>query len=279
MPTAPQTITPLPTPVPTRQDPVNFNARADATLAQLPDTIADMNAVAANVYANAVEADADAVTADAAAAAAAISAAAAAASAASALNAPGTSATSTTSLAIGTGSKSLTIQTGKAFSVGQIVLLAAGTAGNWMIGQITAHDSGTGALTVNVTQTAGSGSHAAWTVTPTAPHAALQWLVVSGAQTLTPYTRIALDVSSGTPDENGVLFSLTMPPAPPTDAWLMFCCDAGDLRAARVKLLRNGELMPGEANGPAGAWDFLIDSNVPFLLVYRGASKGWRLAL
>lgn len=88
---------------------------------------------------------------------------AAAASAASAVNAPGTNATSTTSLAIGTGSKAFTIQTGKAFSVGQ-TLVAASASGpsNFMIGQVTAHNSGTGALTLNVTQTGGSGTKTDW---------------------------------------------------------------------------------------------------------------------
>ena len=71
----------------------------------------------------------------------------AAASAATATNAPGTSATSTTSLAIGTGSKSLTVQTAKAFVVGQWVTVTnTATPANWMHGQITAYTSGTGAL-------------------------------------------------------------------------------------------------------------------------------------
>ncbi len=96
---------------------------------------------------------------------AAASASAAATSAASALTAPGTSATSTTSLTIGTGTQNLTIQTGKAFSVGQNVVIAnTPSPYKRMAGVITAHDSGTGALTVSVDQANDTGTFSAWTV-------------------------------------------------------------------------------------------------------------------
>lgn len=97
--------------------------------------------------------------------AAAASAVAASDSAASALNAPGTNATSTTSLAIATGSKAFTIQTGKAYVVGQtLVAASAADPANFMAGQVTAHNSGTGALTILVTQTGGSGTKTDWVI-------------------------------------------------------------------------------------------------------------------
>jgi hypothetical protein len=72
-------------------------------------------------------------------------------------------ATSATSLAIGTGSKTLTIPAGKAFQVGQWALIQeTSNSANQMLGQITAY-SGT-SLTVNVTATGGSGTHADWTI-------------------------------------------------------------------------------------------------------------------
>lgn len=111
----------------------------------------------------------------------------AAVSAISALNAPGTSATSATSLAIGTGSKSFTIQVGKAYSIGQFLVIAYTiTPANYMIGQITAFDSGTGAVTVNVASVGGSGTYATWSVALTATDS--QTLI---AKTLTTprYTR------------------------------------------------------------------------------------------
>lgn len=88
-----------------------------------------------------------------------------------ALNAPATQATSTTSLTISTGSKSLTLaQTGKAFVLGQYVIITStASPTNWMIGAITAFTAGTGAMTVNVTNIGGSGTIAAWSVTPSGP--------------------------------------------------------------------------------------------------------------
>lgn len=103
--------------------------------------------------------------------------------AATAINAPGTSATSTTSLTIGTGSKSLTLaQTGKAFAVGQDVVIARTSAPvNRMIGVITAFDAGSGAMTVNVTDTEGSGGpFTDWTIALTGP---------SGGGSSVPITR------------------------------------------------------------------------------------------
>ncbi len=76
----------------------------------------------------------------------------------SAINAPGTSATSTSPLTIGTGSKTLDIQPGKAFTPGQFVIIADQTTpANYMVGQITAHNSTTGSLTVNVNAIGGVG--------------------------------------------------------------------------------------------------------------------------
>lgn len=102
---------------------------------------------------------------------AAASAAASAASATTALNAPGTQATSVTSLAVGIGSRSLTLaESNKAFVVGQFVqIVSTASTANWMVGAITAFTPGTGAMTVNVTNTGGTGTIAAWTITPTNP--------------------------------------------------------------------------------------------------------------
>jgi len=97
-------------------------------------------------------------------------------------------ATSTTSLTVGTGSKSLTVDTGKGYAVGQAVMIAS-TAGptNYLTGQVTSYDSGTGALVVNVTSVAGSGTVAAWTVSVSA--------VVAGGG-VSPYSIVVL--TSGT---------------------------------------------------------------------------------
>jgi len=142
-------------------------ADQDPYLADVADAVtSSLTAVANAVAANASTASAAAATATTQAGYATSNATAAAASAASALNAPGTSATSTTSLTIGTGSKSLTlVQTDKAFALGQFVMIAStASPTNYMIGQITAFTSSTGAMTVTVSQVGGSGTISAWTV-------------------------------------------------------------------------------------------------------------------
>lgn len=80
------------------------------------------------------------------------------ASALTALNSPGTSATSTSNVLLSSGAaKTLTIQTGKAFAIGQFIMCAVRTApSNYMIGQIISYDSGTGALSFYSEQAAGA---------------------------------------------------------------------------------------------------------------------------
>lgn len=74
-------------------------------------------------------------------------------------------ATSTTSVTIGTGAKSLTVQTGKLFQIGQFVTIANTPAPqNYMVGQVTGYDAGTGALDVDVTFYDGSGTYDAWSI-------------------------------------------------------------------------------------------------------------------
>jgi len=105
---------------------------------------------------------------------------AALASFASAVAEAGTYATSTTSLSIGTGTKSPTIQTGKNFVVGMSVLITdAADATNWMTGDVTAYNSGTGAMTVEVVAVNGSGTKASWKVALTGPALATAKVVVN----------------------------------------------------------------------------------------------------
>lgn len=100
------------------------------------------------------------------AAAAAASEAAAAAWAASALNAPGTNATSTTSVAIANNvDKTFVIQTGKAYVIGQTLNAAsAANPANYMAGQVKSYNSGTGSLVITVAQIGGSGTFADWVI-------------------------------------------------------------------------------------------------------------------
>lgn len=72
--------------------------------------------------------------------------------------------TSTSSVAIATGSTGFTTQAGKAFDVGTFVLIRsdANPSVDWVFGQVTAYSSTS--LTVNVTAIGGSGTHADWTI-------------------------------------------------------------------------------------------------------------------
>lgn len=122
-------------------------------------------------------------------AAAQAQAAAAAASAASAVLSPTTNGTSTTSLTIGTGAQTLTTQTGKNFVVGMSVKIARTAAPtNWMAGDVTAYDGATGALTVDIIATNGSGTFTDWTISLSGP--------VYGA--VAAHTHDAADVITGT---------------------------------------------------------------------------------
>lgn len=166
MPTTPPSITALPAP-PDPNNRATFNTLAYPWSVAQQTLATEVGAVATNVFNNATDAATSATTATTQAGIATTQATAAAASAASAINAPGTQATSLTSLAVGTGTKSFTLaQTGKAFTVGQSVVIAstAAPSTNQMIGLINSFNSGTGAMVVDVTSIKGSGTIADWTI-------------------------------------------------------------------------------------------------------------------
>jgi hypothetical protein len=120
----------LPTP-PSTSDPANFDARADAFLGALQPFSVDMNALATN------------------------------------LGGAQFIGSSSSSVAVGTGSKSFAATTGLSWAIGQPLMIAsAADPSNYMTGQVTAYNSGTGALTVNVASDGGSGTHADWVISP-----------------------------------------------------------------------------------------------------------------
>ncbi|NCC41583.1 MAG: hypothetical protein EOM21_19620, partial [Gammaproteobacteria bacterium] len=115
---------------------------------------ATSEANAATSETNAATSETNAGTSETNAAASALAAAASAAK---------LSGTSTTSLAIGTGSKAFTTQADKFFDVGAWLLITSDAdPANYMHGQVTAY-SGT-SLTVNVTNVGGSGTLDDWTI-------------------------------------------------------------------------------------------------------------------
>lgn len=123
------TITALPTP-PSTNDPANFAVKADALLAALPTFVAETNATAA------------------------------------AMNLNSTTDTSVSSVAIGTGTKSFTVSTGKSFQPGMYLILAdsAAPSTNSIFAQITSYNTGTGALVVEGLTVRGSGTKSSWVI-------------------------------------------------------------------------------------------------------------------
>jgi hypothetical protein len=166
------TISALPTPPGPGDSRDVFNTRAFALLGALPLFVTEANAQATTVNSATTAASGSATAASGYASSASASAATATTAASTAINGPGTTATSTSDVLVGTGSKSFTLaQTGKAFTVGQWVYLAdaASPSTRWVHGTITAFNSGTGALTVNVVRTAGASNCANWLVMPASP--------------------------------------------------------------------------------------------------------------
>jgi len=306
-------ITALPTPVPTRADPANFSTRADTFLAALPQFVTDANTLATSVStsetnaansataaaASATSASTQATNAANSATSAATQATNAATSASSAAGAPGTNATSSTSIAIATGSKSFNlVEANKAYSIGQsLVIASTASPSNFMVGQITAFTSSTGAITVNVTATGGSGTFTAWSVALT-PIAGTVVTTVNGSsgaitgiatlvgvetftnKTLTsptinsPTVRVAplYITTSQTLVSNGVYayganINMTLPLSPTVGDWINVASTGSFQTAA---LLRNSQ------NIMSLAQDLTLDKDYcRCTLVYVDSTRGW----
>lgn len=188
-------MTALP-PAPSRSNPATFADRGDAMMAALPGFVSEANALEANVVAKEAAATA-------AAAAAVPAAETAVAAALTAVNAPGTSATSSTSLTVGTGSKSMTVQTGKNIVAGMSVKVASSANGAiWMAGDVISYNSSTGTLVVLVGVTQGAGTFSSWVVSLSAPMAQTSKLSYSARTANVQLTAAEIgtliDVKSGT---------------------------------------------------------------------------------
>jgi len=75
-----------------------------------------------------------------------------------------TTGSSVTSNTIGTGAKSFTTQTGLGYGVGR-TLRMANSSTNFMTGEVTSYNSGTGSLVMNITSVSGSGTFTSWVIT------------------------------------------------------------------------------------------------------------------
>lgn len=114
----------------------------------------------------------------------------------------GVTSSSTTSLTISTGSKTLTVGTGLGYALGMPLKLAsAANVSNYMKGVVTAYNSGTGSLTVNVASIGGSGTFADWAVFFDIPDAAVPKILtrnITGVDTIVASDAGKLLTLSGT---------------------------------------------------------------------------------
>ncbi|MBU0916329.1 hypothetical protein [Aquabacterium parvum] len=116
-------------PSPSRDRPNEFSAEMDAFLAALPGFVDDANALEQS------------------------------------LQLVATTGTSSTTLTVGVGSKSLTTQPGKAWATGAwVYVFSAVSVSNYMVGRVTSYNVETGALVVNVSAIDGSGAHSSWVI-------------------------------------------------------------------------------------------------------------------
>ena len=308
-------ITLLPTP-PSRQDPANFNVRADAFLGALPTFGTEANSLASDVNSKqttasnaattatnaastattkateatnaattattkATEASNSATSASNSASTATTKASEASTSATNAANSASTATTkateasnsanqallyataqnkasSATNVTPALGSKTFTIETNKAFVVGQyIVITSQSNPANKMQGTITSYISGTGSLVVNVDTASGSAS-SDWVIGLAAKSSALStpYTPISTNTSAAPYSRYQLSAS----------LNLTLPASPSDGVWVDVVNTSGTTTS---RVLRNGQNINGLAE------DLTIDKNfTPFRLVFR-SGYGW----
>lgn len=153
--------------------------------------------------------------------------------------------TSTTSLAIGAGTKSLTVAANKAFAIGQPVSLAvtASPTTNVMYGTVTSYDVASGALVVSVSSITGSGTYTAWTVSVVGATGPVGDAGIQASETVAGVIELATqpEVNAGTDTERAVV--------PSTLAGKL--TDAAILQGKHVIPILAGALTPRSTNGPS----------------------------
>lgn len=208
MPTAPPSVTTLPTP-PSRSDPANFPTRGDAFLAALPTFQTDTNAVGANVYANAVEAAASATAAADSQESATASQTAAAASAAAAAGFAGAAAW----------------VSGTTYAIGAVVYSPV----SYLIYRRRTTGAGTTDPSADPTN---------WALASAV--APVKSASLTGTATLASGGVYHVDTTGGA-------FTATLPPSPAAGDWVLLRDVARNCAAANLTLDRNGANVYGAA--------------------------------
>ncbi|KRC20160.1 hypothetical protein [Acidovorax sp. Root219] len=168
-PVEPTALPALSTP-PSLTNPVNFAERADVHVAEVVAQVPLQNAANANVHHNAQASYLAAQVAVPAAVTAVAAREDAQAAAITAINAPGTLATSTTSMTVAQGEPAFLIEADKNLRAGMFVTISA-PGGQVMYGRIQFYDNATGDIEVFVSHTEGAGTYSQWTVAVSGPPA------------------------------------------------------------------------------------------------------------
>ncbi len=176
--------------------------------------------------------------------------------------------TSVTSVAIGTGSKTLVTQDNLPIVIGQFLLVAnTATPANYMFGQVTAYTRSTGSLTVDVTAIGGSGTFTAWTITSSGPVGPQGSAGASGG------------ISTGT--AAGTVSAMTVAITGPTttDKQLIAVICAGANTSTTPTLNLNGE---GAHTITTRGGQALVAGDIPAdqfvgIFEYNGANTRWEL--
>lgn len=250
-----------PAPSKTSDSVTEFALKADALVAALGTFVTEANALASDV--NTAETNSEAAVT-----AAEEAAEAAEAAAQVAVNAPGTSGTSVTSMTVGTGTKTFTTQASKLFVVGMSVKIASTADGTiWMAGDVTAYNSGTGSMTVEVAVVQGSGTIDDWIISLSGV-SCLFW--VEWATTAADLTAVA--AHGYFVDSSAAARIITLPLTPQVNTVVGIGDLAGTFQTNTCTIARNGEKIMGVAD------DLVLDvKNQVVVMVYTGATYGWKI--
>lgn len=208
--------------------------------------------------------------------------------------------TSTSSVTIGTGSKTFVLAADKPFKAGMFVIVAdtANPTTKWMTGQVTSYTSGTKTLIFTVTTPTGTGTPSSWNVGATGERGpsgsglpsisggdALKIARVNNAETdyetvipieargryvtkSTTYTAVDGDYLSCNTASAG--FTITLPASPSAGEEIHFADENGTWDTNNLTLARNGSTIMGLSE------DLTADTKYgTFGLAYIGAD--WRI--
>lgn len=184
------------------------------------------------------------------------------------------SGSSATSLLIAVASKSFPATTGRQWGVGQFLVAAsAANPANFMHGQVTSYNAGTGALVLNVLDVGGSGTYADWVITLSAPKGDTGSTGASGKLTRSRVTGTTQAAA------NGFDYLLVNPAATAVTA-----PTAADL--VRFKVTSGNRLKTNTINfgsdtyiGPLGTGTGVVTMNrgIPMEWEYSSADTAWIL--